>query len=276
MATLQMNFLSMKLGMQTNVTVFLPSFSPSEELAEKTSAQVYPKDKKFPVLWLLPDETGDDSQWLRESAITRTAQKYGFAVVMPCPFEKLYSEEDPGQKFTSYITEELWYVCTGMFPISKRFDENFIAGAGLGAYGALKCALACPVQYKAVVMLGGAYEKDIKGGYFEALKKQMAKTGLIPPLALDDAPADDAELTVKAKAITDRLAVTKAPSLPDVWITYAKGSPLADYAKRAAENLKKDHFWITEEAPAEGPDDWDFRDAAMKKAAEWMFGKEAK
>ena len=73
MATLQMNFLSMKLGMQTNVSVFIPA------------------KKSGRTLWLLADETGDDSQWLRESAITRVAEKYGFAVVFPCPFEKLYS-----------------------------------------------------------------------------------------------------------------------------------------------------------------------------------------
>ena len=276
MATLQMNFLSMKLGIQTNVSVFLPSYVPSEENAGKTDAEVYPQGKKYPVLYLLADETGDDSQWLRETAIARIAQEYGFAVVMPCPFEKMYSEENPGQKFTSYITQEIRDICTAMFPISDYTRENFIAGAGLGAYGALKCALAVPGCYEAAIMIGGAYEKNMKGGYLEAVKKQMAKTGLTPQLALDDAASDDAELTAAAKKISDRLALGKAPSLPNVWITYAKGSPLAEYSERAAGNLKSDFFHVTEEAPADGPDDWDFREAAIRKAAEKYFGKGAK
>ena len=162
MATLQMNFLSMKLGMQTNVSVFLPSFVPSADAAGKTDAEIYPQGKKFPAVWLLADETGDDSQWLRLSNAADLAQKYGFAVVMPCPYEKLYSEESPGQKFTSYITEELWAICTGMFPISPKREDNIAAGAGLGAYGALKCALTAPDKFGSAVLIGGAYEDGIK------------------------------------------------------------------------------------------------------------------
>ena len=254
MATLQMNFLSMKLGMQTNVSVFIPA------------------KKSGRTLWLLADETGDDSQWLRESAITRVAEKYGFAVVFPCPFEKLYSEENPGQKFTSYITEELWAVCTGMFQLSQKREDNFIAGASLGAYGALKCALTAPEKYSKVVMLGGAFEEDIKGGYLEAVKKQMAEAGLVPPLALDDAPADDAELLPKAAA-----AKAEGKALPKLWIGYAGASPLACYAGRAAVNLSAQGFELASSMEYEGPDDWGFRDLALKDAAAWLAncGKEA-
>ena len=268
MATLQMNFLSMKLGMQTNVTVFLPSFTPSKAAAGKTTAELYPRDKKYPALWLLADETGDDSQWLRLSSIADLAQKHGFAVVMPCPFEKLYSEENPGQKFTSYITEELWFMCTGMFPIIADKGHNFIAGAGLGAYGALKCALTAPERFGKAIMMGGAYEDGIKEGYLEELKEEMAACGLIPPLALDDAPADDAELRVKAAAL--KAAGTE---LPDVLVCWAKGSPLAAYANRAAKNLEKDGFEVAL-FKKDTEDGWEFRNEALKQALEWITSEE--
>ena len=58
MATLQMNFLSMSLGMQTNVTVFLPGFSPSPASAGKPYAEIYPRGERFRTLWLLGTETG--------------------------------------------------------------------------------------------------------------------------------------------------------------------------------------------------------------------------
>jgi len=255
MATLQMNFLSMKLGMQTNVSVFLPSYIPSPESAAKSFSALYPAGERFPTLWLLGTETGDDGEWLRESAVLRLAQKHGLAVVFPCGYEKLYSDDPRGQKFTGYITEELYAVCTGTFPLSRRREDNIIGGASLGAYAALKCALRAPERFGSVLMLGGAYEKNITEGYFPALKAEMARNGLVPPLALDDAPADDAEL----------IAAPGAPK-PDVWLGRAEGSPLADCAARAAANLRADGFRVMADKVYPGEEDWDFRDAALSDA----------
>ena len=270
MATLQMNVLSMKLGMQTNVSVFLPSFTPCPEAAGKTDAELYPMGKKYPALWLLADETGDDSQWLRLSDAADLAQRYGFAVVMPCPYEKLYSEESPGQKFTSYITEELWAVCTGMFPISPNREDNIIGGAGLGAYGALKCALTAPDRFGKAVLIGGVYEDDIKGGYFAALKKAMEENGLVPPLGLDDAPEDDAELRCKAAALKEA-----GKPLPEVWISYAGLSRMAVFGKRAAANLRADGFDTEFGGETDGGDNWSFRNDALARAFRWFAaGKE--
>ena len=255
MATLQMNFLSMKLGMQTNVSVFLPSYVPSPDAAGKTLSELYPAGERFPVLWLLGTETGDDGEWLRESGVLRLAQKHGLAVVFPCGYEKLYSDEPRGQKFTGYITEELYAVCTGTFPLSRRREDNIIGGASLGAYAALKCALTAPERFGSAVMLGGAYERGIADGYFPALKAEMARCGLVPPLALDDAPADDAEL----------IARPGAPK-PAVWLGRAAESPLASFAERAAANLRSDGFTVLADKVYPGPEDWDYRDAALADA----------
>ena len=113
MATLQMNFLSMKLGIQTNVTVFLPSFVPSPDAAGKTNAELYPVGERFRTLWLLGTACGDDGEWLRESGVLRLVRKYRLALVFPSTYEKLYSGDPKGQKFTEAISEELYAVCTG-------------------------------------------------------------------------------------------------------------------------------------------------------------------
>lgn len=255
MATLQMNFLSMKLGMQTNVSVFLPSYVPSPATAETPFPELYPAGERFPVLWLLGTQTGDDGEWLRESAVLRLAQRYGLAVVFPCGFEKLYSNDPKGQKFSEYITDELYAVCTGTFPLSRRREDNIVGGASLGAYAAMKCALTRPEKFGSVVMLGGACEKGITDGYFAALKAEMARCGLVPPLALDDAPADDAELIARPGA-----------PLPDVWLGWAEEGSLAAYAQRAAANLRADGFPVLDARAYPGPEDWNFRDAALADA----------
>ena len=255
MATLQMNFLSMKLGMQTNVTVYLPGFVPSPDDAGKTDDQLYPRDERFPTLWLLGTERGDDGEWLRETGILRLAEKLRMAVVFPCVYEKFYSEDPKGQKFTGAIAEELYSVCTGMFPLSRAREDNMIGGASLGAYGALKCALSRPDRFGSVIMLGGAYEKDIRNGYFAALNREAERCGLPPCCALDDAPPEDAELS----------AAPGAP-LPVVWLGWADGAPLASYASRAAQNLSADGFPLVAQLAYQGPDDWDFREKALADA----------
>ena len=262
MATLQMNFLSMSLGMQTNVTVFLPGFSPSPASAGKPYAALYPRGERFRTLWLLGTETGDDGEWLRESGILRLAEKHRLAVVFPCGFEKLYSEEAKGQKFRSYITKELYAVCTGTFPLSRERMDHIIGGASLGAYGALKCALAAPERFGSVVMLGGAYEKGIADGYFAALKAEMSRNGLVPPCALDDTAPDDAELFP-----------LPGEAKPAVWLGWAADSPLAPFARRAADNLESDGFSLLSRREYPGADDWDFRDAAIRDAL-LLYGKE--
>ena len=261
MATLQMNFLSMKLGMQTNVTIFLPGDELRPDVAASSYAERYPRGERFRTLWLLGTEVGDDGEWLRESGVLRLAERYRLAVVFPCGFEKLYSDDPRGQKFTEYITQELWAVCTGMFPLSTRREDNLIGGASLGAYGALKCALRAPEQYGGVIALGGAYEPEIANTYFPALNAQLARCGMTPHCALDDALPDGAELTAAPGALK-----------PSVWLGWAAASPLADFARRAEANLRADGFPVVAATEFPVADDWDFRDGALRLALAALLG----
>jgi len=187
MATLQMNILSMKLGMQENFSVILPSFLPKEENAGKSYDEIYPRGEKFKTLWLLNSEYGDDSELIKYTGILRYAEENNLAVVLPCGHNTLYSEDPKGQKFTAYITEELWAVCTGSFPLSTKREDNFIGGVSLGAYGALKAVLKNPEKYSAAVLIGGAFGENMKDGYLAAINANIAKNGLIPHMPLDDA-----------------------------------------------------------------------------------------
>ncbi len=258
MATLQMNFLSIRLGMQTNVSVFIPSAVPGRENPGRDYAALYPEGKKYRTLWLLPTEYGDDSEVMNYSAVLRFAQKYQFAVVFPCAYEKLYSNDPHGQRYSDYISEELFAVCTSCFPLSVDKKDHFIGGFSFGAYGAMKCALHDPENYAGVLMFGGAYEKDLKNGYLEDMRKEMALNGAVPQQPLDDAVETDTELILP-----------EGIELPKVFLANALQAPLSAYVKRAEENLKKDGFSVcVYEKDAE--DDWDFRDEAMKEAFAWL------
>ena len=259
MATLQTNFLSMKLGMQTNVTVFFPSTKPGPDIAGKSNAQLYPRNVKYKTLWLLGTEYGDDSELLKYSNIITLAEKYNFAVVFPCTYERLYSNDPKGQKFTAYIFDELFKVCTCLFPISTKREDNFIGGISLGAYGAAKCAFAASDIYSKLILINGVYEKNINAGYIKALCQNMAADGVVPHKALEWADDADAELTLANKEY-----------MPKVWTGYADKAALASFAKSAPDNLKKDGFDVSENV-YQGADDWEFRNKALADAVEWMM-----
>lgn len=254
MATLQMNILSMRLGMQSNFTVILPSFIPGSEDSKKDYSELYPKDVRFRTLWLLPSEYGDDLEALHYTLIQRYADENNMAVVMPAPLNRMYSNDPTNQKFMDYITDELWSVCHGSFALSYDREDNYIGGFSLGAYGAMKGALRNPEKYSKVFMIGGVFEEGIKDGYFKDINARIAEQGLIPHLPLDDALPGDEELPVPENA-----------DLPEAAVYYAAEDSLADYARRAVDNLTAAGFKVTsKEFP--GKDDWAFRDEALKTA----------
>ena len=69
MALIKMNFLSQVLGMQTNITVALPSFSFADIVQGAQS--YYVPGMKFQVLYLLHGGSGDDSDWVNFSSVLR-------------------------------------------------------------------------------------------------------------------------------------------------------------------------------------------------------------
>ncbi len=254
MATLQMNILSMRLGMQSNFTVILPSFRPGIDDPSKDYSELYPRDVRFRTLWLLPSEYGDDLEALHYTSVQRYADETGMAVVMPAPLNRMYSNDPTNQKFLDYITDELWSVCHGSFALSYKREDNYIGGFSLGAYGAIKAALRNPDKYSKFFMVGGVFESGIKDGYFKDINARIAEQGLIPHLPLDDALPGDEEITVPEGAV-----------LPEAAVYFAAEDSLAGYARRAVDNLKAAGFNVTsKEFP--GKDSWAFRDDALKTA----------
>ena len=261
MAILQMNILSLRLGMQMNFSVYLPSYVPSKENAEKSYSEIYPRGEKLKTLWLLPSEYGDDAELVNNTAILRYAQKAGIAVVFPCPLNRQYSNEYPGQKFLDFITDELWTVCHGTFALSEKREDNFIGGVSLGAYGALKGAMRNPEKYSRILLIGGACEENLKEGYLKAVNERIAEEGLIPHLPLDDAPEGDSEILPAAKALME----SEKPK-PEITISFAAEDPLAPYAKTAAETLAQLGYRVRAKEYPDTGDSWDFRDLALKDA----------
>jgi S-formylglutathione hydrolase FrmB len=110
---------------------------------------------KRKVLYLLHGLSDDASAWQRYSSIETVAAGYGLVVVMPSVGRSFYIDQPNGQKYFSYLTEELPHYLVDVFGLAPRREDTLIAGVSMGGYGAFKAALLRPELYAAAVSFSG-------------------------------------------------------------------------------------------------------------------------
>jgi S-formylglutathione hydrolase FrmB len=106
---------------------------------------------------LLHGLTDNAAIWYRKTAIERYAEKYDLAVVMPEVQRSWYQDMLHGQKFFTYLTEELPDLLSRMFRLSVKREDLMVAGLSMGGYGALYCAFARPDVFGYCGAFSGAY-----------------------------------------------------------------------------------------------------------------------
>jgi len=146
MALFHVNFFSDVLGLSVAMDVILPQPAPGERRGEQ----------KLPVLWLLHGLSDDHTIWQRRTSIERYVEPLNLAVVMPAVDRSFYTDMAHGNRYWSYISEELPTLARSFFPLSARREDNFVAGLSMGGYGAFKLALRHPTRYAAAASLSGA------------------------------------------------------------------------------------------------------------------------
>lgn len=145
MALIHTGFFSQAMGMCMNCEVILPQYSRS--LIGMQTAETRGPRK---VLWLLHGASDDQTIWQRRTSIERYAAPLGLAVVMPAAHLSSYSDMAHGQKFFTYIADELPEIMEGFFGFSRAREDNYIAGLSMGGAGCMKIGLARPDRYSAI------------------------------------------------------------------------------------------------------------------------------
>jgi S-formylglutathione hydrolase FrmB len=111
------------------------------------------RDRK--VLYLLHGLSDDASAWQRYSSIETLANDYGLVVVMPSAGRSFYLDQPNGQRYFTYIVEELPQYLADVFDLKPKRENTFIAGLSMGGYGAMKAALLHPELYSVAASFSG-------------------------------------------------------------------------------------------------------------------------
>lgn len=113
----------------------------------------------WPVLWLLADDGGLYSDWVRRTAVESFAEELGIAVVMPEGLHSDYEDMKRGLDWNTFVFDELPAYLQGVFPLSADPKKQFVFGAGMGGLGAIRQALRDPAAFAAA----GAVDTDFNG-----------------------------------------------------------------------------------------------------------------
>lgn len=158
MSFLQINFFSHVLDSEAEINVILPQ---KEQGIGLNGADV---GNNFPVLWLLHGNSDDHTIWMRRTSIERYASSFGLAVVMPAVSYSRYNNMLYGPRYYDYVTQELPEFCSKLFPkMSRRREDNFIAGLSMGGGGAMQIGLKNPENYSYICMLSTGGVAPLEG-----------------------------------------------------------------------------------------------------------------
>ncbi|WP_053377048.1 alpha/beta hydrolase [Paenibacillus sp. FJAT-27812] len=153
MAYITCNFFSEALGLSTSMTVILPQQTTSQIGMNNRSSQ-----KLHKTLYLLHGLSDDDTIWSRRTSVERYVAELGLAVVMPNVHQSFYTDMEYGNKYWTFLTEELPAVARSFFPLSDAREDNYVAGLSMGGYGAFKWVLRHPDRIAAAGSLSGALD----------------------------------------------------------------------------------------------------------------------
>lgn len=152
MAKFTCNFISYTLKRTVDITVVLPTVTIPGSMGMGVPAGEMPRHtpkEKYPVLYLLHGMGNNHATWTGYTNVEMFAEERQIAVVNLSAENKSYINYGSADMFYDFIENELPDFVCGMFPISKRPEDTYIAGLSMGGFGTLIHALGNPEKYAA-------------------------------------------------------------------------------------------------------------------------------
>ena len=244
------------LGRLTQVNVIIPTPQKEGE----------PLQGNFKVLYLLHGMNGDADSWLYYSNISRYAQDTGIAVVMPSVNNSFYQDMAHGERFYTFMTQELPEYIQHMFPVSKKPEDTYIAGLSMGGYGAFYLGLSHPERFAAVASLSGAVDIAFRA---TPLPPEMEQS---LPSWLEDCFGDPYKLPGSDKDVFTLVERARDKGcLPRLYQSCGTADFLYGMNRCAHEKLVEMGIPVTWREIPDMAHVWDLWDEEIRRVIDWML-----
>ncbi len=117
---------------------------PARTLGFPVEVSVYVPEEaiNIPTLWLLHGANNDDREWLQDSSLLRYLQGRRLAAVTVSVHNGFYVNMAYGASYADFLEGEWIDAVRGLFPcLSRDRAKNFVAGASMGGFGALRLVM---------------------------------------------------------------------------------------------------------------------------------------
>ncbi|PTH53628.1 tributyrin esterase [Staphylococcus arlettae] len=253
MAVMTLNYQSTTIGMQQNLTVILPEDASYFDTQEPV--------KRLPSLLLLHGLSSDETSYVRYTSIERYANDHQLAIIMPRADHSAYSNMAAGHKYYDYILEVHDYVHQ-ILPLSKRREDNFIAGHSMGGYGTIKFALTQGERFAKATPLSAVFTVQ---HLLEIDWYDFSSTAIIG--SNDDVVGSDLDVYY----LVDN-ALEQGHPIPELLIMCGTEDALYDDNIKFINYLTEygvDHQFES----GKGEHDYAYWDSAIKRVIEWCMVK---
>lgn len=264
MALFQCSFFSSALGTAVRADVLMP-YGLNGAQGDKTFPEIYAVPQNgFRVIYLLHGMLDDGSCWVRNTNIERYAGERGIAVVMPGAGNGFYTDMRHGQRYYTYIAEELPALVQASFPVSKKREDTFVAGLSMGGYGALKVGLRNPKRYTAAASMSGAVD------IVRLIEEAEARGGRTFPVSFGDIFGDTDAVAGSENDLYALLRQRKAEgNLPRLYQAVGTEDMLYGINAKFRDTVRDMGIGLTyEEGP--GGHEWAFWDTYIQRILDWV------
>ena len=233
MAFMTINYKSPTIGMNQSFTAIVPE--------DDSFFKQHEPVKPLKMLLLLHGLSSDATSYMRFTSIERYAEAHQLAVIMPNADHSGYANMAFGHSYYDYILE-IYNYAHQVLPVSKKREDNFIAGHSMGGYGTIKFALTQSHLFSKAAPLSAVCDVqsllDIEWNTYHLVDE----------------------------------AVDKGATLPELFIQCGTEDFLYDDNQRFMKYLdEKGINYKYEEGP--GEHDYAFWDKAIERTIEWLVEK---
>ncbi len=216
------------------------------------------------VIYLLHGMKGNSSSWNNYTAAQRYARENNLILISPTVHNSFYADNYFGERYFTYVAEELPKKLKMIFNIPNDREKTFVAGLSMGGFGAMLLGLSRPDLFAACATFSGAV--GVGQAEINNIDDPFVKRFMAPILGQDLKLREDLNLAILAKKVSE----LKKEEQPRILCTcgrednlYKSNVMFKDYMK----TLPLDFTYME----WTGEHNWDFWDRSLAYAIDFFL-----